>query len=60
MYLKKGSRKKINWTIMTIALVLIGIISVWTILSRHANKDKSYTGAKFIEYEAGVWIYGSE
>jgi len=53
-----GSRKRINWTIVTIALVLVGLVSIWTILSRHANKDKSYTGAKFIEFEAGGWMNG--
>ena len=56
--MKKGSRKKANWTIVTIALVLVGLVSIWTIFSRQANKDKSYTGAKFIEYEDGVWANG--
>ena len=51
--MKKESRKKINWTIITIAIVLTGLISVWTILSRHANQDKAYSGAKFIQYKAG-------
>ena len=53
------SRNKINWTIIAIALALAVLISVCTILSLHANKDKSFTGAKFIMYEAGGWHNGS-
>jgi len=53
MNLNKGSKKKINWTMVAIALTLIGLVSVWMILSRHANQDKAYSGAKFIQYKAG-------
>lgn len=54
MDLNKANKNRIkNWTITAVAFVLIGLLFVWTILTRQANQDKSYSGAKFVEYQAG-------
>jgi cytochrome c biogenesis factor len=47
------SKKSMRWTIILIIVAVIGIVSAWSILSRQANQNKSYTGAKFIGYETG-------
>jgi cytochrome c biogenesis factor len=43
------SKKSMRWTIILIVVAVIGIISAWSILSRQANQNKSYSGAKFVE-----------
>jgi len=53
MELTKGRRKTIKWSIFIIVMILIATISLWAILSRHTNQDKSYSGAKFVEYHLG-------
>lgn len=58
MELREKNRKRMKWAIAAIVIVLIGALSVWTILTQQANQDKSYSGAKFIEYWTGGCING--
>lgn len=44
------NKKSMKWTIILIVVAVIGIVSAWSILSRQANQNKSYTGAKFVEH----------
>ena len=50
--LKVRNKKSMKWVIILIAVAVIGTISVWSVLSRQANENKTYTGARFIRGEA--------
>jgi predicted negative regulator of RcsB-dependent stress response len=51
--MKIWNKKSIRWTVVLIVVVLaIGTVSLWSILSRHTNQEKTYTGAIFIRTEA--------
>ncbi|NLB41641.1 MAG: hypothetical protein GX815_05165 [Clostridiales bacterium] len=47
-------KKSVKWVAISIAITIIAVVSLWTFLSRQANQDKSYPGAKFIEYHSEV------
>ncbi|HHY82347.1 MAG TPA: hypothetical protein GX505_06670 [Clostridiales bacterium] len=51
-------KKSVKWTIFFIVIVIAGVVSLWTILSRQANQNRSYSGAKYIECPAGGTIDG--
>ena len=51
--MKKWNKKSVRWTVVLIVAILaIGAVSLWSILSRRANQEKTYTGARFIRTEA--------
>lgn len=45
--------KSAKWAVIAIVIAIIAVISIWLILSCQINYDKSYPGAKFIEYHFG-------
>ena len=57
--MKVWSKRSIKWVIILIVVAVIGTVSVWSILSRQANEDKSYTGARFIRSETGGSMFGA-
>lgn len=47
-------KKSFKWAAISIIITIIAVVSLWTFISRQANQDKSYPGAKFIEYQSKV------
>lgn len=43
-------KKSVKWAVISIMITIIVVVSLWTVLSHQANKDRSYPGAKFIKY----------
>lgn len=59
--MKIWNKKSIRWTVVLIVVVLaIGTVSLWSILSRRANQEKTYTGARFIRAEAEEKAFRAE
>lgn len=54
MTLKIKKKKSLSIAVIAVILVIIGAVSVWSYLSRQANKEKTFNGAKFISMDAGV------
>ncbi len=47
-------KKSFRWAAISIIITIIAVVTLWTFISRQANQDKSYPGAKFIEFRAEV------
>jgi FlaG/FlaF family flagellin (archaellin) len=47
-----------KWLVVALVVILVGAISVWTFLSQKANQNRTYSGAKFIEFYSGSISYG--
>ena len=53
-------KKSMKWAFIAIAIAVIAAISIWTILSRQANQNRSYSGAQFIEHRSVSMEHGGK
>ena len=49
-------KKSVKWAAISIVITVIAVVSLWTFLSRQANQDRSYPGAKFIKLHTEVML----